>query len=104
MIDNFFLVSSLILAFLVLLCLYRVVFGPTVMDRIIAVGAIGNKTTAILLLMGMIYGRVEMFVDIALAYALLNFIATLGAAKFFRVRKSILPGSKYFQERKTGVS
>lgn len=102
--DDFFLFSSVILCFLALLCLYRVVFGPTVMDRIISVGAIGNKTTATLLLMGMIYGRVEMFVDIALAYALLNFIATLGAAKFFRVRKSILPGSKYFQERKRGVS
>lgn len=102
--DVFFLVSSLILGILVLICLYRAAFGPTVMDRIISVGAIGTKTTAILLLMGMIYGRVEMFVDIALAYALLNFIATLGAAKFFRVRKSILPGSKYFQGRKVGVS
>jgi len=102
--DNFFIASGLILGILVLICLYRAVFGPTVMDRIISVGAIGTKTTALLLLMGMIYGRVEMFVDIALAYALLNFIATLGAAKFFRVRKSILPGSKYFQERKGGVS
>ena len=102
--DIFFLVSSLILSVLVLICLYRVAFGPTVIDRIVAVSAVGTKTTAILLLMGMLYGRVEMFVDIALAYALLNFIATLGAAKFFRVRKSLLPGSKYFQERKGRVS
>ncbi len=102
--DVFFLVSSLILGVLVLICLYRAVFGPTVMDRIIAVGAIGSKTAALLILMGMIYGRVEMFVDIALAYALLIFIATLGAAKFFRIRKSILPGSKYLQERKGGAS
>ncbi len=102
--DNFFLVSSIILGFLALICLYRAVFGPTVMDRIISVSAIGTKTSAIILLMGMIYGRVEMFVDIALAYALLNFIATLGAAKFVRIRKSIVPGSKYFQERKGGVS
>jgi multicomponent Na+:H+ antiporter subunit F len=102
--DVFFLASSLILGILVLICFYRVVFGPTVMDRIISVSAIGTKTSAILLLMGMIYGRVEMFVDIALAYALLNFIATLGAAKFVRLRKSIVPGSKYFQEKKRGVS
>ena len=101
--DNFFLFSSIMLGFLGLACLYRTVFGPTVMDRMISVSAIGTKTTAVLLLMGVIYGRVEMFVDIALAYALLNFIATLGAAKFFRVRKSILPGSKYFQERKGEV-
>lgn len=99
--DVFFLASSIILSILVLICLYRVAFGPTVLDRIIAVGAVGNKTTAMLLFMGLIYGRVGMFVDIALAYALLNFIATIGAAKFFRVRKSIVPGSKYFKERQT---
>jgi multicomponent Na+:H+ antiporter subunit F len=100
--DTFFITIGVILGLLTLACLYRVVGGPTVIDRIIAVGAIGNKTTAILLLMGMIFGRLEMFVDIAISYALLNFIATLGAAKFFRVRKSIIPGSKYLKEK--GIS
>lgn len=100
--ENFFIAIGVTLGVLTLLCLYRGVFGPTVLDRIIAVGAIGNKTTAILLLMGVIFGRLEMFVDISITYALLNFIATIGAAKFFRVRKSIIPGSKYFKER--GVS
>jgi multicomponent Na+:H+ antiporter subunit F len=98
--DTFFIITGVILLLLTLVCLYRVVAGPTNLDRIIAVGAIGNKTTAILLLMGMLFGgRLEMFVDIALTYALLNFIATLGAAKYFRVRKSIVPGSKYLKER-----
>ena len=100
--DTFFITTGVILGLLTLVCLYRVVGGPTVIDRIIAVGAIGNKTTAILLLMGMIFGRLEMFVDIAISYALLNFIATLGAAKYFRVRKSIIPGSKYLKEK--GIS
>lgn len=100
--DTFFITTGVILGLLTLICLYRVVAGPTVLDRIIAVGAIGNKTTAILLLMGMIFGRLEMFVDISISYALLNFIATLGAAKFFRVRKSIIPGSKYLKEK--GIS
>ncbi len=100
--DTFFIITGVILLLLTLICLYRVVAGPTVIDRIIAVGAIGNKTTAILLLIGMIFGRLEMFVDIAISYALLNFIATLGAAKFFRVRKSIIPGSKYLKEE--GIS
>ena len=92
--DSFFLGVSLALAFLVLLSLYRGVHGPTVLDRIISVGVIGTKTTIILGLIGLLYGRLDMFVDIALAYALLNFIATLAAAKFFRVRKSIVPGSR----------
>lgn len=99
--DNFFLGVSLILTALVLLSLYRAVYGPTVLDRIISVGVIGTKTTIILVLIGLIYGRVDMFVDIAMAYALLSFIATLAAAKFFRVRKSIIPGTKFFDERGT---
>ncbi len=100
--DTFFITTGVILGLLTLVCLYRVVAGPTIIDRIIAVGAIGNKTTAILIVMGMIFGRLEMFVDIAISYALLNFIATLGAAKYFRVRKSIIPGSKYLKEK--GIS
>ncbi|MCJ7617983.1 MAG: monovalent cation/H+ antiporter complex subunit F [Desulfobacterales bacterium] len=101
--DTFFITTGVILGLLTLVCLYRLVAGPTILDRIITVGAIGNKTTAILLLMGMIFGRrLEMFVDIAITYALLNFIATLGAAKYFRVRKSIVPGSKYLKEK--GIS
>jgi len=91
--ENFFLYIAMFLCFLVLLCLYRGIAGPTVLDRIISISVIGTKTTIILALMGFIYKRGEMFLDISLAYALLNFIATIAAAKFFRRRKSIIPGS-----------
>jgi multicomponent Na+:H+ antiporter subunit F len=97
--EGFFLGISLSLSFLVLLCLYRGIFGPTVLDRIVSVSVIGTKTTVILLLIGSIYERIDMFVDISLAYALLNFIATIAAAKFFHTRKSIIPGAKYIKER-----
>jgi multicomponent Na+:H+ antiporter subunit F len=97
--ENFFLAISLTLGFLALLCLYRAAFGPTVLDRIISTSVIGTKTTIILLLIGFIYKRVDMFIDIALAYALLNFIATMAASKFFRKRGSIIPGAKYYKER-----
>lgn len=97
--ENFFIAIGLILGLLVLLCLYRGIFGPTVLDRIISISVIGTKTTIILALMGFIYGRMDMFVDICLAYALLNFITTLATAKFFHTRKSIVPGHKFFKER-----
>ncbi len=58
-----------------LLSLYRAVFGPTVLDRLVGVNAIGSKTTVLLILIGSMYHRVEMFVDIALAYATLNFLS-----------------------------
>jgi multicomponent Na+:H+ antiporter subunit F len=84
-----FLTAAIVLLLLMLLTLVRAVGGPTVLDRIVGVNVIGTKTTAVLLLIGLLYGQVGMFVDIALAYALLNFIATLGATKFFLRRKSV---------------
>ncbi len=98
--DVFFLASSLFLGFLIFICLYRVVIGPTITDRIISIGSIGIKATAMIIFIGMIYGRVEMFVDIALAYALLNFIATLAAAKFFMIRKNMIYDMQFIQKKK----
>ena len=79
---KFFLINSLILGLLVLLSLYRVVFGPAFFNRLIGVSVIGTKTLIILALMGFIYGRIEMFIDISLVYALLKFIITLAGAKY----------------------
>ncbi|HZV46512.1 MAG TPA: monovalent cation/H+ antiporter complex subunit F [Thermodesulfovibrionales bacterium] len=87
--DDFFIVIGLILGLLALICLYRGVFGPTVIDRIIGVGAVGTKTLIILLLMGFIYRRIDMFVDISLVYAIINFISVLIFAKYF-LRKGVL--------------
>jgi multicomponent Na+:H+ antiporter subunit F len=88
-VERFFLINSLILGLFVLLCLYRVVFGPAFFNRLIGASVIGTKTLIILALMGFIYGRIEMFIDISLVYALLNFIITLAAAKYVH-RKGVL--------------
>ncbi|MBW1744838.1 MAG: pH regulation protein F [Deltaproteobacteria bacterium] len=87
--ENFYLGVSILLCMLVLLCLYRVIYGPTIIDRIVGVGAIGTKTLVILVLIGFIYGRIDMFLDISIAYALLNFIGTIAAAKYFEGRGEI---------------
>jgi len=84
-----FLYCGLFLSFLMLISLYRGVFGPTVLDRLIGANAIGSKTVVLLILIGLIYGRVDMFVDIALAYAMLNFIAVLAASRYFQKRKGL---------------
>ncbi|MBW2107825.1 MAG: pH regulation protein F [Deltaproteobacteria bacterium] len=87
--NNVFLYSGLYLAFLMILSLYRALFGPTVVDRMIGVNAIGSKTAVLLILIGLLYERVDMFVDIALAYAMLNFIAVLAASRYFQKRKGL---------------
>ena len=80
---QFFLVTALVICSLIFLCLYRAVFGPTVFDRIIGAGFVGTKTVILLVLIGFIYRRIDMFVDLALAYSILNFIGTLIIAKYF---------------------
>ena len=79
--------SAVALVLFTFLCLFRVVGGPTVLDRIVGVNVVGAKTTVLLVLIGHIFGNVSMFVDIAIAYAMLNFILSIGVTKFFLRRK-----------------
>jgi multicomponent Na+:H+ antiporter subunit F len=87
--SSFFLYLGIGLFTLVLFCLYRGIFGPGVLNRIAGICAIGTKTLVILLLMGFIYNRVEMFIDISMVYALLNFIGTITAAKYLEMRGEV---------------
>lgn len=80
--NEFLLSIGMGLCVLVFLVLYRVVFGPGVFNRMVALSAIGTKTLIILLIIGFLYNRVDMFVDISMVYALLNLIGTLAASKY----------------------
>ncbi|MDI6810257.1 MAG: monovalent cation/H+ antiporter complex subunit F [archaeon] len=76
-----FLVVGLLIAFTILLSLYRAAFGPGVFNRVAAVNVIGTKTIVLLVLIGYYFER-PLFFDISLLYALLNFIGTLIFAKY----------------------
>lgn len=86
--DRFFLGAAVALCLIIFLALYRAVVGPTVFDRIIGAGFIGTKTTVLLVLIGFVYDRIDMFVDLALVYSILNFIGTLIFSKYFIKRGS----------------
>ena len=79
----FFEFAGLALFGFMLLTLYRLIAGPTAIDRIVAVNVIGTKTAVLLVIIGVVFEKVGMFVDFALAYALLNFIGSLAAARYF---------------------
>ncbi len=81
--DSFFLGVGLALFAFMLPMFYRVAAGPTPIDRIVAVNVVGTKTAIILIIIGTLFKRVDMFVDFALTYALLNFIASIAAARYF---------------------
>ena len=64
------------------LLLARAFLGPTIYDRILAVNNFGTKTVLVIALYGFLTERPE-FLDIAIVYALCNFIATIAVLKYF---------------------
>jgi len=67
------------------LALARALMGPTVYDRVLAVNMFGTKTVLLLSVVAFLSGRPD-FLDLALAYALINFIGILAVLEFFRSR------------------
>ena len=64
------------------LALARALLGPTVYDRVLAVNTFGTKTVLLIAALGFLTDRPE-FLDLALVYALINFIGTIAVLKFF---------------------
>ena len=81
--DKVFLYAGLILCLIMVLSLYRAVLGPSVLDRLIGVNAVGSKTTVLLVLVGLLFHRVDMFVDIALALCLAQLRGRAGRVALF---------------------
>lgn len=80
--------AAMTLALAMILSLYRVVRGPTAVDRLTGLGLIGTKTVALLVVLGVLTQRVDMFVDITLSYALISFIGVLVLAKYFEQKEN----------------
>jgi len=72
------------------LALIRALAGPTIYDRILAVNMFGTKTVLMIAVLGFLSDRPE-FLDIALVYALINFVGTIAIMKFFKYSHLGLP-------------
>ena len=78
----FAVAMSAILATMVL-ALSRGALGPTVFDRVMAVNSFGTNTVLFISVLGFLNGRPD-FLDLALVYALINFIGTIAVLKYFK--------------------
>ena len=78
-----FAVAAIALLVVMAMALLRAYLGPTLYDRILAVNVFGTKTVLMIAVLGFLMGRPD-FLDIALLYALINFIGTIAVLKFFR--------------------
>ena len=80
------LFATIVIALLVtmVLTLVRALAGPTSFDRLLAVNSFGTKTVLLIAAAGFLAGR-PAFLDIALVYALINFIGTIAVLKYFEL-------------------
>ncbi len=78
-----FLVAAVVMLALVVVYVHRLAVGPTVFDRLLGLSGFGTMTTLVLLLMGGVYERLDMFVDLSIAYALLSFLGAVASARYF---------------------
>lgn len=79
--NNLLIAACIVLAATISLCLYKGAKGPTVADRVVAVNVIGTKTVALIALVSFIF-RETFFLDVALVYALISFLATVMVARY----------------------
>jgi multicomponent Na+:H+ antiporter subunit F len=89
LINDIFIGAAAIFVILAIAMLYRVVKGPTMQDRVLAVNVLGTNTVVILALLAAGFEE-PWFLDIALVYALLNFLMTIAISKFTVERGGII--------------
>lgn len=77
-----FSAASIAVVVSMLLALIRALVGPTLYDRILSVNMFGTKTVLLIAILGYLMGRPD-FLDIAIVYALINFISIIGILRFF---------------------
>jgi multicomponent Na+:H+ antiporter subunit F len=81
--DPFLVVATLVVAALIAAGLVRVQAGPTVFDRLVAVSLVSVNGVALIALIGFVLDRPALFLDIALAFALLVFLLPLALGRYF---------------------
>ena len=72
------------------LMIWRALLGPSQYDRMLAANSFGTKTVLLIAIIGYLFGR-PAYLDIAIVYALINFVTTIALMKFFRYRTLAQP-------------
>jgi len=95
-----FAVAAIAVFVAMILTMVRLFAGPTVYDRVLATNAFGTLTVLLIGVLGFLTERPD-FLDIALLYALINFVGTIAILKYFRYRaigdvgrEPVKPGAK----------
>lgn len=82
------IVLAFVVGLLTMSAVIGVARGPTVIDRLLASSFGAVSSVVLLMLIGFIFGRPQLFVDIGLSYALLAFLFPLAFARYLEARRS----------------
>ncbi|MBY6190290.1 pH regulation protein F [Microbulbifer agarilyticus] len=93
------MLNATLIALLVVmsLALVRAIKGPSIHDRILAVNMFGTKTVLLIAVICFTFGKPE-FLDIALVYALINFVSVIGVLRYFEFRNRNQNGTQNSSE------
>ncbi len=80
-----FAVVSIAILVTMVLAILRALRGPSIHDRVLAVNLFGTKTALLLAVIAFLFERPD-FLDLALAYALINLVGVLAVLQFIQMK------------------
>lgn len=86
MATEIFFIGAIALAFLMVICFFRVFLGPTIPDRVVSLDTVNTLVVSTMVLLGAAFREV-LYIDVAIVYALLSFVTTLFIAKYIESKK-----------------
>ena len=75
------IVCTILLLLMTFVGLFRAYVGPTAADRMVAINMITTKVTTIIVMIALVTAQ-ELYVSVALVYALIGFITTIGVSRY----------------------
>jgi multicomponent Na+:H+ antiporter subunit F len=81
-VTDLFLGVAVAIGVLIAANVHRVAVGPTIHDRLVGVNVVGVNAMLLLVLFGVVFDRLDMFIDLAIVYALLSFVSLIAVGKY----------------------
>jgi multicomponent Na+:H+ antiporter subunit F len=75
------IVCTILLLLMTFVGLFRTYVGPTAADRMVAINMITTKVTTIIVMIALVTAQ-ELYVSVALVYALIGFVTTIGVSRY----------------------
>ena len=83
---NILLIGTAIMIIInAMICLFRVIKGPTIQDRVLAINIVGSKMLIILVLLAFIL-RSSVYLDVAVLLILLNFVVIVTISRYLETK------------------